>query len=106
MMARISTVRSVRTIPTQAPPTRKAGCTARPLGVRQSFRIMGHALMDNRHGLAVGGRVTQATGTAEREASEAMLKAKAKVSRRADHRRRRQGLTIPPITSPICVMPA
>jgi transposase len=28
---------------------------------------MGHALMENRHGLAVGGSVSQATGTAERE---------------------------------------
>lgn len=37
---------------------------------------MGHALMENRHGLAVGGMVTAATGTAEREASEAMLAAK------------------------------
>ena len=30
---------------------------------------MGHALMENRHGLAVVGGVTQATGTAEREAA-------------------------------------
>jgi transposase len=30
---------------------------------------MGHALMENRHGLAVLGGVTQATGTAEREAA-------------------------------------
>jgi transposase/IS5 family transposase len=30
---------------------------------------MGHALMENRHGLAVGGAVTHATGTAEREAA-------------------------------------
>ena len=30
---------------------------------------MGHALMENRHGLAVGGEVTHATGTAEREAA-------------------------------------
>jgi len=30
---------------------------------------MGHALMENRHGLAVGGGVTRATGTAEREAA-------------------------------------
>jgi IS5 family transposase len=30
---------------------------------------MGHALMENRHGLAVGGDVTHATGTAEREAA-------------------------------------
>jgi transposase len=37
---------------------------------------MGHALMENRNGLAVGGTVTQATGKAEREASEAMLEAK------------------------------
>jgi transposase len=28
---------------------------------------MGHALIENRHGLAVGGSVSQATGTAERE---------------------------------------
>jgi hypothetical protein len=37
---------------------------------------MGHALMENRNGLAVGGKVTLATGTAEREASEALLLAK------------------------------
>src|SRR5882724_8543731 len=30
---------------------------------------MGHALMENRHGLAVGGSVSQATGTAERDAA-------------------------------------
>jgi transposase len=30
---------------------------------------MGHAMMENRHGLAVAGGVTQATGTAEREAA-------------------------------------
>lgn len=28
---------------------------------------IGHTLMENRHGLAVGGRISQATGTAERE---------------------------------------
>jgi len=38
---------------------------------------MGHATMENRHGLAVG-MVTLATGTAERRASETMLKAKVK----------------------------
>jgi transposase len=36
---------------------------------------LGHALMENRHGLAVDGLVTQATGTAEREATLAMLTA-------------------------------
>ena len=34
---------------------------------------MGHALMENRHGLAVGGGVTQASGTAEREAALDMI---------------------------------
>ena len=52
---------------------------------------MGHALMENRNGLAVSGMVTQANGTAERRASEAMLKKKAKALK-AHHRRRRQGL--------------
>lgn len=34
---------------------------------------MGHVLMENRHGLALAGTVTQATGTAEREAALALL---------------------------------
>jgi len=43
---------------------------------------MGHATMENRNGLAVAGRVTQANGTAERRASEAMLKARRKAAGR------------------------
>src|SRR5260370_39451225 len=39
---------------------------------------MGHATMENQHGLAVAGMVTLANGTAERHASETMLKPKAK----------------------------
>ena len=39
---------------------------------------MGHVVMENRNGLAVAGMVTQANGTAERRASEAMLKPKAR----------------------------
>jgi hypothetical protein len=39
---------------------------------------MGHATMENRHGLAVAGMVMLANGTAERRASETMLKAKVK----------------------------
>ena len=39
---------------------------------------MGHAVMENRHGLAVAGMVTHANGTAERRASEIMLKVKSK----------------------------
>ncbi len=34
---------------------------------------LGHVLMENRHGLAVAGCVTQASGTAEREAALALL---------------------------------
>jgi hypothetical protein len=52
---------------------------------------MGHALMENGNGLAVGGMVTQANGTAERRASEAMLEKKAKgLKRDAAHRAERQ----------------
>jgi transposase len=45
-------------------------------GKESKLCYMGHALMENRNGLAVGATVTHATGTAEREASEAMLAAK------------------------------
>ncbi len=41
-----------------------------------------HATMENRHGLAVAGMVTRANGTAERRASEIMLKAKSKAAGR------------------------
>src|SRR5467141_3600611 len=44
---------------------------------------MGHALMENRNGLAVGAQVTLASGTAEREASEAMLGAKTRETGKA-----------------------
>jgi len=47
-------------------------------GREAKLSYMGHAIMENRHGLAVAGMVTLATGTAERRASETMLKAKAK----------------------------
>lgn len=41
---------------------------------------MGHVTMENRNGLVVAGRVTQANGTAERRASEAMLKLQRKAA--------------------------
>jgi transposase len=47
-------------------------------GREAKLSYMGHAVMENRHGLAVAGSVTLADGTAERRASEAMLKAKSK----------------------------
>lgn len=40
--------------------------------------FMGHVTMENRHGLAVAGAVTNADGMAERRAAQAMLKAKRK----------------------------
>ena len=47
-------------------------------GREAKLSYMGHALMENRHGLAVAGEVTQANGTAERMTSERMIKSKAR----------------------------
>ena len=49
-------------------------------GREAKLSYMGHVTMENRHGLAVAGMVTQAT--AERRASEIMLKAKSKAAGR------------------------
>jgi transposase len=43
-------------------------------GKESKLCFMGHVLMENRHGLAVGGLVSQATGTAERAAAETLIK--------------------------------
>jgi len=43
-------------------------------GKEAKLCFMGHALMENRHGLVVDACVTQATGTAERESALGMLK--------------------------------
>ena len=51
-------------------------------GREAKLSYMGHATMENRHGLAVAGMVTHANGTAERRASEAMLKTKARAAGR------------------------
>jgi transposase len=42
-------------------------------GQESRLCYMGHALMENRHGLAVGGEVTRATGTAERKAALSLI---------------------------------
>ncbi len=52
-------------------------------GREAKLAYRGHAMMENRHGLAVRGMVTLANGTAERRASEAMLEAR---SKQAGHR--------------------
>jgi transposase len=51
-------------------------------GREAKLSYMGHVTMENRHGLAVAGMVTQANGSAERHASQAMLKAKRKAAGR------------------------
>jgi transposase len=51
-------------------------------GKESKLCYLGHATMENRNGLAVKGIVTQATGTAEREASEEMLAEKASATQR------------------------
>jgi transposase len=47
-------------------------------GREARLSYMGHVIMENRNGLAVAGKVSQADGTAERRASEALLKRKAR----------------------------
>jgi len=47
-------------------------------GQEAKLCYLGHVLMDNRHGLAVATRVSQASGTAEREAAEAMVRPRAR----------------------------
>jgi transposase len=44
-------------------------------GAESKLAYMGHVLMENRQGLVVGARVTQATGTAEREAAADLVDA-------------------------------
>ena len=55
-------------------------------GKEAKLCYMGHVLMDNRHGLVVDARLTQASGTAERQAAQEMV--------RAARRRRRKRLTL------------
>ena len=50
-------------------------------GAEAKLSYMGHVLTENRNGLVVDVRVTQATGTAEREAAIAMLEQKAPAKR-------------------------
>jgi len=50
-------------------------------GQEAKLGFLGHVLMENRHGLVVQTRLTQATGTAEREASLEMVRAKRKQQR-------------------------
>ena len=51
-------------------------------GREAKLSYMGHATMENRHGLAVAGMVSHADGTAERRAAEVMLEARSKAAGR------------------------
>ena len=51
-------------------------------GREAKLSYMGHVTMENRHGLAVAGMLSKATGTAERRASEAMLAVRRKLAGR------------------------
>ena len=42
-------------------------------GKEAKLCFMGHALMENRHGLLVDSRVSEANGTAERDMAQAMV---------------------------------
>jgi transposase len=50
------------------------------VGREARLSYMGHVIMENRHGLAVAGLLSKATGTAERRASEAMLSIRRKLA--------------------------
>jgi transposase len=77
-------------------------------GREAKLSYMGHVTMENRHGLAVAGVVTSADGTAERRASELMLKARRKAAGRritvgedkaydiADHVAKLRGMDVTP----------
>ena len=67
----------------QAPLIRTPGFIARVAGKA----YMGHALTENRHGLAVGGGVTIASGTAEREAALDLIDRHRPVESRGGRRR-------------------
>jgi transposase len=51
-------------------------------GREAKLSYMGHVTMENRHGLAVAGVLSKATGTAERRVSEAMLKIRRRLAGR------------------------
>src|SRR5271170_14250 len=55
-------------------------------GKESKLSFMGHVLMDNLHGLAVATRYTQATGTAERQAAQEMIRKDIRKKRAKDRR--------------------
>ena len=70
-----STRRSARTRRMPRPPILMRGWPASRMAQEAKLAFTGHLLMENRFGLVVDARATQATGTAEPEAALAMLAA-------------------------------
>src|SRR5215216_2252544 len=68
-----STARSDRTRLIRAPPIRTLDLMRKGKGKEAKLVFMGHALMENRHGLLVDFQVTHATGTAERDTVPKLL---------------------------------
>ena len=68
-----STASSGPTTRTPRPPTPRPGCSARAKARRPSSASWAMLLMENRHGLLVDGRVSEANGTAERDVAQAMV---------------------------------
>lgn len=94
---------------THASTTDPASRLDRKAAGREAKRCyMGHVIMENRHGLMVGGTVSEANGTAERARSEALLWARRKAAGRritvgedkacdcAEHVARRRAMQVTP----------
>jgi len=74
-------------------------------GKEEKLSFMGHALIEKRMGLVVGGCVTLASGTTERRAAETLI-TRRKRRRTAASRSVPTRPMTPPITSPICAISA
>ena len=73
MPSATSTARGGATTRTPRPPIRTRRLYRKGRGKEAKLCHMGHLLMENRNGLIVDALLTPATGTAERDAAEAML---------------------------------
>jgi len=69
------------TRPTNRGQTRSHGSIGRAPARRHDWATWAHVLMENRNGLVVDNRLISATGTAEREAAEQMIRGRAGAKR-------------------------
>ena len=78
MPSATSMARSARTTRMPRPPTPMHGCFAKARGKEAKLCHMGHLMTENRNGLIVDARLTEANGTAERETALDMIDDNAK----------------------------